>query len=108
MDPAELDARWSQWSRGVHGSSADEGQENSDFRSYLANLEQEIRGREAAMDAQSQLPEPSVFASEYAAYAPDIAPIVAGAPVSDIEVTRSQSGNVFAAKAFAEAEDVMR
>ena len=90
-DSVELDARWASWSRGVgvpahddilHDSSA----AGNDFRSYLANLEQEIRGREAAMDCGQH---PAAFVSAPGAL-------------------KSSPKPTFVAHAFAEAEDDAR
>lgn len=99
MDPAELDARWSQWSRGanavVHAPPHQFDAQGNDFRSYLANLEQEIRGREAAMDSDQSPPLPSGNS-------------LLGTPAATETSRTSVSGGGFSAQAFAETEDVMR
>ncbi len=67
-----------------HPSFDDAGAQANDFRSYLANLEQEIRGREAAMESGAGLA--SAFSS------------VTGHPTG-------APNKAFAAQAFAESED---
>ena len=101
IDPADLENRWAQWSRGAGARHAVDELDaaaqggDSDFRSYLANLEQEIRGREAAMDsANGQAP--SAYTNT-----PDFESLMRGEMPSAVPSNTA----VFAAQAFAETED---
>ena len=80
----EQDARWADLTAGLGPAAFDgAGAQGNDFRSYLANLEQEIRGREAAMESGTGLA--SAFSS------------VPGHPTA-------APSKAFAAQAFAESE----
>lgn len=96
IDPAELDNRWAQWSRGVGARHAVDGLDaaahegDSDFRSYLSTLEQEMRGREAGNA-------PSAYTNT-----PYFEGVMRGKSMPSEAPSKTA---LFAAQAFAESED---